>query len=106
MNKLRRGDLVQVICGKDRGRQGKITAMMGDTRALVEGVNVMKRHTKPNPMNNVPGGVVDKTKSIHLSNLMLVNPQSGRPERVKIRVNTETGKTSRQRFFKSNQAVI
>lgn len=106
MKRLRKGDQVEVICGKDRGRKGTINAMVGEDRALVDGINVVKRHTRPNPQENNPGGVIDKIKSIHVSNLMLVNPQSGQAERVSIRVTTEGDQVKRQRYFKSNQAVI
>lgn len=106
MKRLKKGDQVEVISGKDRGRKGSISAMIGNDRALVDGINVVKRHTRPNPMANNPGGVIDKVKSIHVSNLMLVNPQSGEAERVSVRLTTEGDQVKRQRYFKSNQAVI
>ena len=110
MKKLRKGDNVVVICGKDKGRNGTITQVIGD-RALVEGINVVKRHTKPNPQANNPGGVIDKVKSIHISNLMLVNSNSNLGERVSIRLveeqsDSKNHKIKRERYFKSsNQAV-
>lgn len=103
MRRLKKGDEVEVICGKDRGRKGKITAVVGEERALVEGINMVKRHTRPDPRVNNPGGVIDKAKSIHVSNLMLVNPQGNVPERVRVRV-TEQGR--RERYFKSNNVTI
>lgn len=109
MKKFRKGDQVEVICGKDKGRRGNITNVIGD-RALVEGINVTKKHTKPNPMQNVPGGVINKVKSIHISNIMVVCTESNKPERVKIRLIDDTAKAEksekRQRYFKSNNTAV
>lgn len=105
MKRLRKGDQVEVICGRDKGRRGSISTMLGD-RALVDGVNVVKRHTKPNPYTNTPGGVVDKVKPIHTSNLMLINPQSNKPERVSVKLSDGSDSAKKQRYFKSNSAVI
>ena len=107
MNKLRKGDSITVICGKDKGRTGTITKIIGD-RALVDGINVVKRHTKPNPQANNPGGVVDKTKSIHISNLMLVNSKSNKGEKVSVRLveNKAGAKSERERYFKSTNDVV
>ena len=64
-----------VITGKDKGRQGAVIRLAGKDRASVEGINMVKRHTKPNPSRNVPGGIVEREASIHISNLMLLNPE-------------------------------
>lgn len=107
MKKIRKGDTVTVICGKDRGRSGIVSKIIKD-RALVEGINVVKKHTKPNPQDNNPGGIVDKLKSISLSNVMLNNPVSNKPEKASIRiVEGKNGKKiQRQRYFKSSNEVV
>jgi len=81
--KIKKGDMVEVIAGKDRGRRGKVLRVdPGRNRAVVEGVNFIKRHTRPNPSKNIQGGIVEREAPIHVSNLMVVSPESGRPTRV------------------------
>ncbi len=81
--KIKKGDLVEVIAGKDRGRRGKVLRVdPGRRRVVVEGVNFIKRHTRPNPSKNIQGGIVEREAPIHVSNVMVVSPESGRPTRV------------------------
>lgn len=81
--RIKKGDTVLVIGGKDRGRQAKVLRVIPATdRAIVEGVNMMKRHTRPNPQRQVQGGVLEREAAIHLSNLMLICPETGKPTRV------------------------
>jgi len=80
---VRKNDQVIVISGKDRGKRGRVLSVdPRASRVLVEGVNMVKRHTRPNPQKNVKGGIAEKEGSIHLSNVMLADPEGGRPTRV------------------------
>jgi len=80
--KIRKGDRVQVLTGRDKGRQGEVIRVMpAEDRALVQGINLVKRHQKPSGIGN-PGGITEKEAPIHLSNLSLLDPQSGKPPRV------------------------
>src|SRR5580698_3043482 len=81
MNRIRKGDQVLVITGKNKGQRGDVLRVEGD-RVFVSNVNLVKRHTKPNPQANQPGGIVEREASIHLSNVMLFNSASGKGERV------------------------
>lgn len=99
MNKIRKGDTVVVLTGKDKGRKGTILNRHGDDRFVVEGVNVVKKHVKPNPMKGITGGVIDKTLSIHRSNVAIWNAATGKGDRVGIRINDDKTKT---RVFRSS----
>ena len=103
MKRLRKGDQVVVISGKDRGRQGTVLKVMADDRVLVESINMVKKHTKPNPMQGVEGGIVDKEMPLHISNVMLFNPVANKGDRVGIKV-LEDGR--KVRYFKSNGEVV
>ena len=81
MKRIRKGDQVIVITGKYKGQKGNVLRMRED-RVVVENVNLVKRHTKPNPQANKPGGIIEREASIHASNVMLFNPASGKGERV------------------------
>ncbi|MEN6540655.1 MAG: 50S ribosomal protein L24 [Mizugakiibacter sp.] len=81
MNRIRKGDQVVVITGKNKGQRGEVLRVAGD-RVFVQNINLVKRHTKPNPQANQPGGIVEREASIHISNVMLFNPASNRGERV------------------------
>lgn len=82
--KMKKGDLVEVIAGKDKGKQGKILQLVTkDHRVLVEGVNRVKRHTKPS-QKNPQGGIIEKEAAIHWSNVMLVDPKTGKGGRIKV----------------------
>ena len=87
MNKIRKGDEIVVITGKDKGRRGTVLQVYDDQRVLVEGVNVAKKHQKPNPNMGVPGGIIDREMPMDVSNVMVFNPKSKKGERVGIRVN-------------------
>jgi large subunit ribosomal protein L24 len=92
--KIRKGDRVQVLTGRDKGRQGEVIRVMpAEDRALVQGINLVKRHQKATGIGN-PGGVTEKEAAIHLSNLALLDPQSGKPTRVGFKV-LEDGKKVR-----------
>ncbi|MEJ2188090.1 MAG: 50S ribosomal protein L24 [Acidobacteriota bacterium] len=85
--KIKKGDNVEVISGKDSGKRGRVLVVdRARQRLVVEGVNMIKRHTRPNPQKNVQGGVVEREASIHVSNVMVVSPDSGQRTRVGIRV--------------------
>jgi large subunit ribosomal protein L24 len=101
---VRKSDTVQVISGKDRGKRGRVLRVMPkDSQALVEGVNMVKRHTKPIPQRNIKGGIVEKEGPIHISNLMVVDPDTDKPTRVG-RKRLEDGK--RVRIAKMSGAVL
>lgn len=102
MNKIRKGDEVVVTTGRDKGRRGTVVKMLGD-RVVVEGINMVKRHTKPNPQRNVQGGIVEKETSIDLSNVALWNPVTKKGDRVGIRTLADGRKV---RFFKSNKETV
>ncbi|GAA5783738.1 50S ribosomal protein L24 [Chitiniphilus shinanonensis] len=104
MNKIRKGDEVVIIAGKDKGRRGTVLRVFpADDRVVVEGVNVVKKHQKPNPMRNVQGGIVEKTMPIHVSNVAIFNAATGKADRVGFKV-LEDGK--KVRVFKSNGEVV
>jgi large subunit ribosomal protein L24 len=102
MNKIRKGDQVIVLTGRDKGKRGTVTARVDETHLLVEGVNVVKKHVKPNPMKGTTGGVVDKTLPIHQSNVAIFNSATGKADRVGIKVDGD----ARKRFFKSSGEEI
>ena len=101
-NRIKKGDQVVVISGKDKGKQGEVVRVAGD-RVVVANINVVKRHTKPNPQAGQPGGVVEREASIHISNVMLLNPATGKGERVATKI-LENGK--RIRVFRSSGEAI
>ena len=99
MQKIVKGDEVIVIAGKDKGKRGTVAARVNEQRLLVDGINVVKKHARPNPMKGVTGGIVEKSMPIDQSNVMLFNPATGKGDRVGVRV-LEDG--TKVRFFKSN----
>lgn len=103
MNKIRKGDEVLVTTGKDKDKRGAVLRMVGAEHVLVEGVNKVKKHQKPNPLKNNTGGIVDKEMPIHISNVMLFNPVTRKGDRVGIKV-LDDGR--RVRFFKSNGEMV
>lgn len=103
MQRLRKGDEVIVITGKDKGRRGTILNVIEDDRVLVESVNVVKKHQKPNPNAGVQGGIIEKEMPLDASNVMLFNPQTGKGDRVGIKT-LEDGR--KVRFYKSNKEVV
>ena len=102
MQRIRKGDQVVVIAGRDRGTKGMVLARVDDRHVLVEGVNVVKKAVRPNPTLGIEGGIVDKTLPIDQSNVMLVNPETGKGERIGFK--EVDGK--KVRVFKSNGAVV
>ena len=103
MRKIRTGDDIIVITGKDKGRRGTVLRVYDDERVLVEGINMVKKHQKPNPQAGVQGGIIDKEMPIAQSNLMLYNPQTKKGDRIGIRF-LEDGR--KVRFFKSYNEVV
>ncbi len=99
MQKIRQGDEVVVIAGRDKGKRGTVLNRVGPGHLLVEGINMVKKHQRPNPMKGETGGVTDKTMPIDQSNVMLFNPATGKGDRVGIRTLQDGTKV---RFFKSN----
>lgn len=86
MNKICKGDEVVVITGRDKGRRGKVSMRKDASHLVVNGVNMVKKHSKPNPMKNEPGGVIEKTMPIHQSNVAIFNVTTGKADRVKIKL--------------------
>lgn len=101
-NRIKKGDQVVVNAGKDKGKQGEVVRVDGD-RVVVANVNIVKRHTKPNPQAGVAGGVVEREASIHISNVNVLNPASGRGERVGFKV-LEDGR--KLRVFRSSGEAL
>ncbi|BAU49895.1 50S ribosomal protein L24 [Sulfurifustis variabilis] len=99
MRKIRKGDQVVVLAGRDKGKRGSILRVLENDRVLVEGVNIVKRHTRPNPNRGVTGGIIDKEAPIHVSNVALYNAATGKGERVGIRT-LENG--TKVRYFKKS----
>ena len=102
MNKIRKGDEVVVTTGRDKGRRGTVIKVL-EGKVVVENVNMVKRHTKPNPQRNVQGGIIEKEAAIDLSNVMLWNPATKKGDRVGI---CTLGDGRKVRFFKSNKEVV
>ena len=103
MRKIRKGDDVLVIAGKDKGKRGNVTRVVSSERIIVDGVNMVKRHTKGNPQQGVPGGIIDKEAPLHVSNVAIYNPKTDQADRVGFKV-LEDGK--KVRYFKSNGEQI
>ncbi|MDD3609026.1 MAG: 50S ribosomal protein L24 [Halothiobacillaceae bacterium] len=103
MRKIRKGDDVVVITGKDKGRRGTVLKVIEDKELIVEGVNMVKKHQKPNPMAGQPGGIIEKEMPIDISNVMLFNPATQKGDRVGFRL-LEDGR--KVRFFKGNGEVV
>jgi len=99
MNKIRKGDEVIVITGRDKGKRGAVSQRIDADHLLVEGVNVAKKHVRPNPMKGTTGGIVDKTMPIHQSNIAIYNPATGKADRVGIKLLADGKKV---RVFKSS----
>lgn len=99
MQKIKKGDEVIVITGRDKGKRGTVTARVDDSHLLVDGINVVKKHARPNPMKGITGGIVEKTMPIDQSNVMLFNPATGKGDRVGFKVLEDDTKV---RVFRSN----
>ena len=103
MRKIKKGDDVIVIAGKDKDKRGSVLRVTDDDRVIVENCNMAKKHVKPNPNTGEAGGIVEKEMPIHISNVALFNPTTGKADRVGIKT-LEDGK--RVRYFKSNNEVV
>jgi large subunit ribosomal protein L24 len=103
MNKILKGDEIIVIAGRDKGKRGKVSLRADDSRLLVEGINLVKKHTKPNPMKGSTGGIVEKNMPIHQSNVAIYNAATGKADRVGIKLLADGKKV---RVFKSSGEEI
>ena len=103
MNKIRKGDEVIVITGRDKGKRGTVALRQDDSHLVIDGINLVKKHTKPNPMAGIAGGIIEKTMPIHQSNVAIYNATTGKADRVGIKINSDGSKV---RVFKSSGDVI
>ena len=106
--KIRKGDNVVVTTGRDKGKTGAVLRVLASGKLVVEGVNRVKKHQRPNPVKGQTGGIIDKEMPIHISNVMVVNPATGKGDRVGFKfLEAQAGATPRKvRFFKSNGEVV
>lgn len=103
MNKIRKGDHVVVLAGRDKGKRGTVTQRVDETYVVVDGINMVKKHVKPNPMKGTTGGVIDKAMPIHQSNVAIWNTAANKADRVGIKI---VGDNKRVRVFKSSGEEI
>ncbi|MDG1865092.1 MAG: 50S ribosomal protein L24 [Woeseiaceae bacterium] len=103
MKKIKQGDEVAVLIGKDKGRRGTVLEVLDNNKVLVEGINVVKKHTKANPNAGVEGGIIDKTMPIDISNVMIWNPEKNRTDRVGFKIDKDGKKA---RIFRSTGVVV
>ena len=103
MRKIRKGDQVIVVSGRDKGRRGAVIQVLADGRVLVESVNMAKKHTKPNPQHNKPGGIIEKEMPLAIAKVAIWNPSAKKADRIGIKTLAD-GK--RVRFFKSNGEML
>jgi len=103
MNKIRKGDEVIVIAGRDKGKRGTVALRADDERLVIEGINLVKKHVKPNPMKGVTGGIVEKSMSMHQSNVAIFNAKTGMADRVGIK---QLDDGTKVRVYKSNGEEI
>ncbi len=106
MNKIHKGDEVIVIAGKDKGKRGVVTLRKDESKVVVEGLNMVKRHVKPNPMKNEVGGVITRSMAIHQSNLAIFNASTGKADRVGVKKVEVDGKERNVRIYKSTGEEI
>lgn len=106
MNKIKKGDEIVVITGKDKGRRGKVSQVLATNQLLVEGVNVAKKHQRGNPNSGVAGGIVEKEMPIDVSNVLVWNQKANKGDRVGFRFEGEGEKRRKVRYFKSNQELV
>ena len=102
MNKIRQGDQVVILVGKDKGKRGTVLKLLGQ-RVLVENINIVKRHTKGNPQTGSQNGILDKEMPVHISNVALYNPETKKADKVGFRF---LGDGKKVRYFKSNNEII
>ena len=103
MKKIRKGDLVILIAGRDKGRKGAVIEVLADDRLRVEGLNMSKKHTKPNPQMGVQGGIIETEAPLHVSNVMIFNPATQKGDRIGFK-SLESGR--KVRLFKSNKEMV
>ena len=103
MKKIRKGDTVVLIAGRDKGRRGAVIEVLGDDRVRVEGLNMLKKHQRPNPNMGVQGGIIEREAPLHASNVMVFNPATQKGDRIGIK-SLEDGR--RVRVFKSNKEMV
>lgn len=103
MRKIRKGDQVVVLAGRDKGKRGTVVALADADKVVVEGVNVVRKHVRPSPMKGVTGGIVDKSLPIHISNIGLYNPGTNRADKVGFKL---LGDGRKVRYFKSTNEVV
>jgi large subunit ribosomal protein L24 len=106
MSRIKKGDEVIIIAGRDKGRRGVVLRVQPDDRVIVEGVNIAKKHQRPNPAAGVSGGIIQKEMPLHASNVMLYNPITKQGDRVGMRYLEESGAKRKVRYFKSNGEVV
>ncbi|MBE0492742.1 MAG: 50S ribosomal protein L24 [Thiomicrospira sp.] len=102
MNRLKKGDEVVITAGKDKGKKGTVSKLIDDSRVLVDGVNLVKKHTKSNPMTGAQGGIVAKEMPIHVSNVALFNPETQKADRIGYRIENDI----KVRYFKSTDKAV
>jgi large subunit ribosomal protein L24 len=103
MRKIKKGDQVVILCGKDKGKRGTVLSFADPDRLIVEGVNVVRKHQKPVPVRGISGGIVEKAMPIHVSNVGLYNPGTNKPDRVGFRLLADGRKV---RYFKATNEVV
>ncbi|HXU55349.1 MAG TPA: 50S ribosomal protein L24 [Casimicrobiaceae bacterium] len=103
MRKIKKGDNVIVIAGRDKGKRGSVTQIVDDQHVVVAGINQVKKHARPNPMKNQPGGIITKEIPIHVSNVAVYNPVTQKADRIGFRTLNDGRKV---RFYKSNGEVL
>jgi large subunit ribosomal protein L24 len=103
MKKIRKGDMVILIAGRDKGRKGAVVEVLADGRVRVEGVNMSKKHQRPNPNMNIPGGIIEREAPVHVSNVMVLNPATQKGDRVGFKALADGRKV---RIFRSNQEMV
>jgi large subunit ribosomal protein L24 len=103
MKKIRKGDTVILIAGRDKGRRGAVIEVLVDDRVRIEGLNMAKKHQKPNPNANQPGGIIEREAPLHISNVAIYNPATQKADRIGFK-SLEDGR--KVRVFKSNQEMV
>lgn len=103
MRKIKKGDQVVVLTGKDKGKRGTVLSASDENHLVVEGINLVKKHQKPNPNRGINGGIIEKAMPIHVSNVGLFNPTTNKPDRVGFRLLADGRKV---RYFKATNEVI
>jgi len=102
MRKIKQGDDVIIITGKDKGRRGRVERVVGDDRVIVDGINMIKKHTKGNPAAGDPGGIIEREAPLNLSNVAMFNPKTKKADRVGFRMEGD----KKVRYFKSDNEVV